>query len=394
MAKTAHKTTSQSSFIRIGSDGHSEKDLTHNMTGEQIQEILDTLIYESLAPIIRTSDAFDVQIVYLLGLTAKNRKRKLSALPHVEFINRMCRCLLTDDREKKIQILRSSKIERGFVYNFVVKFLKETEDYIPLYQKYLFAKGVEKMTLDMRLAVIEANVNSDRNKLFSVINVAHDYMELAYKFKNSVVSNYIKHAYKQAKSFCAMKGANFDFEDVYQNFLTAVTKAVDKYDCSKGALTSYINWWVLNAQNGGSSSDHGHEYGIAYSIPALHRKQMTGAAAGTEVNFGVSLDQALANESGEAGSELIEYIVGDEGIDVGLEHEQELNTVRYLAKRADINGIARLYLDIDEVFSKREMRKMLQIMQAQGTLTDEEGKEYKGYERRNGISAERRERRK
>lgn len=381
MAKTTNG-RSRSNFIELrGADGHIDKDLTHNMTGEQIQEILDTLIYESLAPIIRTSDAFDVQIVYLLGLTAKNRKRKLSALPHVEFINRMCRCLLTDDREKKIQILRSSKIERGFVYNFVVKFLKETEDYIPLYQKYLFAKGIEKMTLDLRLAVIESNVNSDRNKLFSVINASNDYMELAYKFKNSVVSNYIKHAYKQAKSFCAMKGANFDFEDVYQNFLTAITKAVDKYDCSKGALTSYINWWVLNAQNGGSP-DHGHEYGIAYSIPALQRKQMTGASAGTEVNFSVSLDQALANKDSDTGSELIEYIVGDEGVDVALEHEQELNTVRYLAKRADLNGIARLYLDIDEVFSKKEMQKMVRVMRAQGTLTREGGESRSPRDRR------------
>lgn len=365
MAKIANK--SSQSFLRMtGMDGHAEKDVTHNMTGEQIQEILDTLIYESLAPIIRTSDAFDVQIVYLLGLTAKNRKRKLSALPHVEFINRMCCCLLTDDREKKIQILRSSKIERGFVYNFVVKFLKETEDYIALYQKYLFAHGIDKITLDMKLSVIEANVNSDRNKLFSVINTANDYMELAYTFKNSVVSNYIKLAYKQAKSFCAMKGSNFDFEDVYQNFLTAITKAVDKYDCSKGALTSYINWWVLNAQNG-SNSDHGHEYGIAYTVPALQRKQMTGAS-NTDVNFSISLDQALANEGGEDGSELIEYMVGDPGVDVALEHAQEMDSVRYLAKCADINGIARLYLDIDEVFSKKELKKMARTMREQGTV--------------------------
>ena len=132
-----------------------ERDLTHNLTGGQIQEILDGLIYSSLAPLVTTSDVFDIQVVYLLGLTAKNKKRKLSALPREEFINNLCKTLIVEDRETKIKILTVSKIERGFVYNFVVKFLKETEDYMNLYQKYLYAVDTEKITTNLRLTAIE-----------------------------------------------------------------------------------------------------------------------------------------------------------------------------------------------------------------------------------------------
>lgn len=339
-------------------------DLTSNLTGGQIQEVLDFLIYESLAPLVKTSDVFDVQIVYLLGLTARNRKRKLSALPREDFMNSLCHCLISDDRDKKIHILTNSKIERGFVYNFVVEFLKETKPYNDLYQKYLFAKGHEKVQLDMRLRAIEQSVGSTRNKLFSVINIARDYLELAYEFRNSIVENYIKLAYKQAKAFCKMKGDNFDFKDVFQNFQTAITKAVDKYDCSKGALTSYINYWVLNAQTC-SNTDHGHEYGIAYSIPQLQRKQMAQGNNGTEINFSVSLDKLVSNDDTEGVADLKDYIVGDVGPDVKLEKEQEINVIRYLAKCADIRGLARLYLDIDEVFSKKELRQMRKTMKTQ-----------------------------
>lgn len=343
-------------------------DLTDNLTGGQIQEVLDFLIYESLTPLVRTSDVFDVQIVYLLGLTARNRKRKLSALPREEFMNSLCHCLITDDREKKIHILTNSKIERGFVYNFVVEFLKETGPYVELYQKFMFAQGHQRIQLDMRLRAIEQSVGNSRAKLFSVINIAKDYLELAYEFRNNIVEKYIRHAYKQAKVFVKAKndkGGNFDFNDVFQNFQTAITKAVDKYDSGKGALTSYINFWVLNAQTC-SNTDHGHEYGIAYSVPQLQRKQMAQGSNNAEVNFSVSLDKLTGSgEDGEGQADLKDYIVGDVGPEVKLERDQEINTIRYLAKCADVRGLARLYLDIDEVFSKKELRQMRDTMRVQ-----------------------------
>ena len=337
---------------------------TANLTGGQIQEILDQLIFQSLAPIVRTTDVFDIQIIHLLGQTAKNRKRKLTALNRDDFITTLSHCLITDDREKKINLLTSAKIERGFVYNFVVNFLDSVSGYIDVYHKHLLANGTEKEILDRQMSEIEVNIRADRSSLYTTINIAQDYLNLAYKFRNSIVGNYLRHSFKQAKAFCRDKGSNFDFNCVHQNFLTAIIKAVDKYDCSKGALTSYINYWLLNAQTT-NNSDHGHEYGIAFTIPQLQRKAMAVGGIGGS-NYGISIDAQVESDDGVS-TNLKNSIVGDSGVDEELEQTQEEDNIKYLIKAADVKGMARLYLDLDEVFSQREYKRMRKIMNEQQT---------------------------
>lgn len=340
-----------------------------NLTGGQIQEILDFLIIESAAPIIRITEAFDLQVTHLLVTAARNKKRKLSALPREDFIDILCQVLSTRVAERKIELLMTAKIERGFIYKFVRNFMEHTEFYEVVYQKYMVSSGVERQRYEGKLRAIESLVGAPRLKLFNARQSIQDYMELMYKFRNSIVEQYLKFAFKQAKIFVAQKGDNFDFSDVYQNFLTAVTKAVDKYDCSKGALTSYIQYWILNAQS--STSDHGHEYGVAYTIPQLQKKALaiTGSngkgVATNQVNFGVSLDQ-LTNE--EDGTKLSDYIESPGSIEDTLERKQELNEVRYLVKAADIRGLARLYLEIDEVFTAKELRRMKMSMRRQSKI--------------------------
>lgn len=336
-----------------------------NLTGGQLQEILDLLIFEAIAPIILESDVFDVQLVHLLSLAARNRKRKLSALPREEFISTLCQAISVKSRSRKLEIISEAKIERGFLYNFVVNFLREAADYTTTYQKYLTCKtSIERHRLDSKLEATEKSLGGTRDGMFSALNSARDYLELMYEFRNGIVGNYVKFAFQQAKMFAAQKGANFNFEDVYQNFLTVITKAIDKYDASKGALTSYIKWWVLNAQTS-TSSEHGHEYGIAYVLPQTQKKSMaTHEGARTQVNFSVSLSTLLGKDGEE--TELESHIQGAEGVDAEIERRQELDRTRFLIKKADIRGLARLSLEIDEVFSLKELRLMVETMVGQG----------------------------
>jgi hypothetical protein len=105
----------------------------------------------------------------------------------------------------------------------------------------------------------------------------------------------VSNAYKQAHTYCKQKGTNFDFDDVQQSLMAAITKALDKYDSSKGALTSYINYWILNALTY-ASADYGHEYGVSYLIPQTQKKAVQGTKA-EQVNFSVSLNAMLDAES-------------------------------------------------------------------------------------------------
>jgi hypothetical protein len=337
---------------------------TDNLTGGQIQEVLDTLIHQSIAPVVRSSDAFDLQVVYILSSTARNRKRKLSSLPRDEAIDKMCQFLSSQDREEKVALVGKMRLERGFIYNFVVRFLREVDGYPDLYHQMLCHQlPKEREDIEKKMSMIENSVGCDRSSLLMSSLAARDYLELAYEFRNAIVTQYIKHAYKQAKGFVKLKGKNFDFEDVKQNFLTAITKAVDKYDASKGALTSYINWWLLNAQTT-NNSNHGHEYGVAYSIPQLQKKALAEKSTKAKnVNYGISLEKMVGSEGEQ--TELGQYIAGDESVERELLDTEEIDNIRALAKTADIKGIARLYLDIDEVFSKKEERRMLKNMRRQ-----------------------------
>lgn len=345
-------------------DVHPDAGLTDNLTGGQIQEVLDTLIIEAVSPIILGSDAFDLQIAHLLSATARNRKRKLSSLPREVAIDAMCQYLSTSDRELKVKLLKSMRLERGFIYNFVVRFLRECEDYPRMYREWLTTRNKAKRKIRrQRLTAVERSVGASDANLFQIVTSSRDYLELAYRFRNTIVMNYVRHAFKQAKMFVKSKGPNYDFKDVHQNFLAAVTKAVDKYDASRGALTSYVNWWLLNAQTT-SNSLHGHEYGIAYTIPQLQKKSLASKSRKAKhVNFGVSLDKMVGGEDDR--KELGQFIAGDQSVEQEILNEEELDTIRALVKHADRKGVARLYLDIEEVFSKKEKRKMLKTMRDQ-----------------------------
>lgn len=337
--------------------------LLDNLTGGQIQEVLDTLILAAISPIILHSKLFDTQVVYLLGLVTKNRKRKLSALPREEFISILCQYLSTKDPQKKLALIETAKIERGFLYNFVVNVLKKVDQVVVLYQKRLTCTDkAESIRLSKKIAITTKSLGISADNIYCIHLQSSDYLALAYEFRNSIVNNYVRYAYKQAKAFCSSKTNTFDFQDVWHNFLTAITKAIDKYDCSKGALTSYIKWWILNVQTS-SSSEHSHEYGTAYSIPQLHRKKLATSDA-TNINFSISLNAIANSENSDA--VLKDYVTSEHGLDEHLEVQQEAQTINYLIKKSDLKGgLARLYLDLGEYFSKKELRKMAQVTMSQ-----------------------------
>jgi len=348
--------------------GYDKNSPTDSLTGGQIQSMLDLLILESLAPIIRNSDVFDIQLVHLLSVTARNRKRRLSALPREELINELCQALAVNDRARKIEIISQAKIERGFLYKFVVNFLRQCSGYERLYYEYLTESSPKKReSLHLRLRSTEKALGFSRDRLYSSIQASTDYLELMYEFRNVIVGNYIRFAYQQAKMYVSKKGSNFNFNDVYQNFLVIITKAIDKYDASKGPLTSYVKWWILNAQTA-NNSDHGHEYGIAYTLPQMQKKSMaTNGVSDGQVNFSISLNKLVGKDGDE--TEFGSSLKGSEGVEHELERKQELDQIRYLVKKADIRGMARLSLEIDEFFSAKELNQMREVMRTQLGVT-------------------------
>lgn len=323
--------------------------LNKNLTGGQIQEIMDFLIYKSIEPIIYNSNAFDVQIVYLIQILVKNKKRKLTSIPRETAISYLIKSLATEDPKKKLNFLVKASIERGFIHTFAYKVLSETKGFSRLYWQWL--KTQDESVYYRMLAVVRYLGFSSVDSLYSSIPTIQDYLKNVYEYRNRIVDSYQKHVYKQAKNFIKSNPySQYDLHDVVQSFLLSITKALDKYDSSKGALTSYIGWWLLNAQTCKSSN---YEYGIAFAVPQNYKKTIAVGDSDYK-NISVNYDDVATTVQSTC------YTEKDGEYESLKDEEHEI--VRKLAKKADIKGCARLFFDIEETFSEEELDRMRRHM--------------------------------
>lgn len=325
--------------------------LDKNLTGEQIQKIMDVFLYSALQPIVLYSDVFDEQVSLLLTVATTNKKRKLSVLDRSELIANLCKILVITDRVEKFELIKQSKLERSFLHCFIRAVLLECSGFVTKYRNFVYKP--DKATRNNLDNMSYINLGCSRTQLYEITQNSTDYLNKFYAFRGKVLDNYLRHSSVQAKARISMSGnSNLDFMDLKQSILKAMVIALDKYDSSKGALTTYINWWVLNAQTCSAE----HEYGIAYTVPQSQKKKMFDGTS-TDVNFSVSLDALLTSDDDDI-SNLHNFLSDDNTVSKTVESYQEINAVRLLVKSIDPYGIARLSLDIGEAFTEKEREKM------------------------------------
>lgn len=328
--------------------------LDKNLTGEQIQHVLDLFLYKALEPIVLYSDAFDAQVSYVLYLVSSNRKRKPSSIPRESLISLLCSFMAENDRRRKFEILREAKLERSFLHIFAKRYLERFNPVRKEYAKFVKAKPknrlLHKNNLDSEAVRAECYSRED---LFCIINISNDYLAKFYEYRSLVLDHYIKLASRHAHQYIKSNGSNFEVNEVKQIILRSILLAIDKYDSNKGAFTSYINWWILNAQTSGISE---HEYGIAYTIPQSHRKRLAEKTSQYK-NYSISLDDAGTEEDPKS---LHNVIPNSQNLEDELESEETEKIVQQIVKSVDTRGCARLILDIGEHFTKEELDIMRQ----------------------------------
>lgn len=320
---------------------------SQNLTGGNIQIVLDNLLYRALEPIVFHTNIFDTQIVHVLSRITTNKKRKLVSIERERAISLLAKALTETNHKIKFSLIEQAKIERSIIHRFINNVLTELNVFDSLYKSNLLKKSIY---IENKMQVIASSLGaSDYENLYCVRAQVTEFIDSYFSYRNSIVDHYIKFSHKMSNNFRGSKLNNYDRNDVLQNFLSAVTKAIDKYDSSKGALTSYINYWILNAQTCNSNSS---EYGIAYTLP--HGKKRGKINDKSNVNFSLSLDsEELLN------IEHIDNVHGD------IEDKEENIIIQYLTKAVDKKGCLRLTLDIEEFFSEKEERQMRECMARQ-----------------------------
>lgn len=336
-----------------------------NLTGGQIQDIMDTLLAEVLRPLVENSTIFDTQLVFALSFIAKNRKRKISTASRYECINYLTKALLAEEPNEKIFYIQKARLERSMIHLFVKKLLEANyEPFMRLYSNFLCDNANIGPLIVRKMRTMVSNLGCEkRSELFVLMNNCREALQIYNDYVGSIVAQYFKLCSSQAKFFVDTNpNSQFSFKDVRQNFLTNVLVALNKYDSSKGALTGYINFWLLNAQTCATSS---HEYGIAYTVPPQYRRKLaTEKDAGHAINFSISLDAQVEDDDGEP-VDLHNKIESPETVDRSLEQHKMGKLFSLLAKNADPYGIGRLTLEIEEYYTDDELSLMKSHMAKQ-----------------------------
>ena len=314
-----------------------------NLTGGQIQQILDKLLYDSVY-LILPFGVFDATLITILSSSVLDKRRKISSAEYDRGINLLCNLVLQNSNDS-FDDLRQLKLERTTylkVINELISVVNE-HNYIETYSRWLVTRS-EK--LHKKLMRTERKLGIGRDSLYMVYhNIQYNLAEFM-EFKTSILSQFINLAHKYTSTQIKHKNKNLNYDDLFQNIIAAISKAIDKYDSSKGALTSYVKYWIINAQN----QDNSHIDGLAYEITHTQRQKVARKEV-SEVNFSTSLSDN-------------DYKLADDSTPEQITEEKDsVNRILKLIKIADIDGIFRLINNIDEYITPDEIAIMKEHME-------------------------------
>lgn len=306
--------------------------LSHNYTSYQLLSVLDKLIWKAMWPIVSSTNYFDRVLATVLAWAAVNPRRKVSSLPRERFNTYALAYLAAEEPAMKMRILKKMRLERNIPLFVINHFLELTVNH---------PADTPTPALAHSLCVKEP-----RSLWFATRQCSY-WQKHATDFKGMILEKYMRLVMMEAQMFYKQQRTNnphlnFDIEDIAQNFILAVDKAINKCDAQQGTLTTYILNWIKDAK--GNPQLRG-EYGIAYTIPASQRRLMVKDNEPKAVNVSVSIDSR----------ELLD-LASDTNIQGDLERKQTIDYVRLLAKRVDPSGIARMFLGVGEILNDTELR--------------------------------------
>lgn len=271
----------------------------------------------------------------MLGWSAVNPRRKLSSLPKERFNTYVLAYLAADTPELKLRILKRMRIERNILFYVVGR----------VCDLYATQTPASRPTSSMANALA---IFDHKGMWFSVRESGY-WLGQALDFKGMIIEKYMRFVMMEAQQFHAQQlrdnpHLDFNLDDLAQNFILAVNKAIDKCDAQRGTLTSYIQNWLKDAK--GNPAMRG-EYGIAFTIPASQRRAIANSTTNKAVNISVNID-----------SKELQSLASACDAEAELERARTIDFVRRLAKSADPSGVSRMFLGIDESLNVAE-RKLL-----------------------------------
>lgn len=310
-----------------------------NLTGGQIQRILDYLLLSALNPLVTKSSVVDNILPKILTNILMDKRRKISALPFDTAVSRLSMAInsLGSDRKKAFLIISGLKIERNVWNDLIMRFLEGRKKYQSLFSDPSSENQKE-------IARLEQYYGSTGN-LFSVFNHVDSFFSHYSKFRSMIISQYINKSHKYAHKFDD-GDSTISHQDLTQSLLISVSKGIDKYDCESGALSSYLGYWMLNTSASMSSSFTNTT--LAFDIPTSYRQRIARKET-IDINYANCLSTLDTEVPANSSSRSLEERHMD---------NDSMARMLELIKKADTDGVYRLSNGISEFFDQDERSLM------------------------------------
>lgn len=245
-----------------------KEQLKDNLSSNQISQILDKFLYSALQPIVFYSNYAESFLINIIYQIYNDHRRKFSILTKEELINNIYITIASEDKNIKWKYILNMRLERTIWQNVVYSFIEKCKNYDLYERKYINSKN--KIKWNNKLCEIENNVKVDRKYLSIVISQSKYNINMFRKFKHMIIEKYLRMAYIESIKDAKATSLQIDTDSLYANYILAIDKAIDKYDNTKGTLTSYIQYWLKDAL---SNPKYDHQYGKSYDIsPNSQRK--------------------------------------------------------------------------------------------------------------------------
>lgn len=317
--------------------------LPDNYTSGQLFEVLDTMMYRAINPLIANTRYIDRILSIVLAWYAQNHRRRISSLSKKRLAACIMCFLAESDTKKRIVLFKRMRLERNITFFMVQHWLAIVKPWIDLHVSTCAGTAPKN---EERIFLVQCCVVNP-NQLWGTICDARYWIERATDFKDMIVEKYMRMVMMEAHTHWQIqKDKNphlqIDLGELAQNFVLAVVKAIDKFDARQGTLTSYVSNWLKHAK---ITQQFRGEYGVAYVIP--HSKKTSIAQQRDQVtrNLSVSIDSSEAQE-----------VLDDSDVETTMAQRQENEQVRSIAKVSDPLGVGRLILGISETLTAKELQ--------------------------------------
>jgi len=341
--------------------------LKENLSGEQIEVVLDELIHDPIKNLIKCTTLVEDMLSEAIALVAANQKRKLASIGGAALVSSLFSIIVSKNVEFRAYAIKELQLERSIYFHLFKIFNAALDGYI----KYslLFLEATKNKDMEKRheyfdtMMAFYKTMRLKKNTPFQDLIKIRDDSYKAYRFRSMVTEKYIRFIHQRAIKFKRATSLNIDLDDLFKNMLVSVlTKAIPKYRSDKGPLTPHIEWLLKDAVTGQAVS---HQYGVAYHIPTSARKKISGDgqlinnissqidAATLELEDPESLETEIEKKNGQhwiykIAAEADKYRLGF--LDYGFVYQLNADEVSLLKETLEANEIL---VKLDACLSKR-----------------------------------------